>query len=388
MEEPRLTRRRFVHQTAMGAAALAAGVSAAGSIPVGNAAGADTSKILSYNPDMEYRRCGKTGWMVSAVCLGGHWKRVNKMVPGIFEGDSWLSLNVNDPGFEKNRYDVVTRCIERGINYIDACTHKEIQAYSKALQGRRDKMYLGWSWYEREGHRHDQCNVKNFMQVLDDSLKLCRQEYVDLWRLYAGLGGHRTERGEWIGDRGQGDSVFFHSKAECEAFAEAADRAKKQGKTRMTGVSCHDLPWLKYMMETYPGQMDVVITPYTAKTKALPDDGTGFFAAVKKCDCGLFGIKPFAGTSLFKGDSSPGNPHEEEDNRLARLAIRYILCHPAMTAPIPGLINPQQVDNVALAVKERRELDVKEKAELERAMDRAWANLPYHYRWLKDCEYI
>ncbi|OHB78599.1 MAG: hypothetical protein A2V98_24665 [Planctomycetes bacterium RBG_16_64_12] len=337
---------------------------------------------------MEYRRAGKTGWMVSAVCLGGHWKRVNQMVPGLFSGQSWLSADVNNPDFQKNRYDVVSRLIERGINYIDACTHKEIQAYSNALRGRRDKMYLGWSWYEREGHLHEQCNVKNFMEALDESLKLSNQEYVDLWRLYAGLGGHRGEDGQWVGHEGEGEWPFFHSKAECDAFAEALDWAKKQGKARMTGVSCHDLPWLKYMMETYPDQIDVVITPYTAKTKVLPDDDTGFFAAVKKCDCGLFGIKPFAGNSLFTGDSSPGNPHEEEDNRLARLAIRYILANPAITAPIPGLINVQQVDNVALAVKERRELDVEEQAELDRAMDRAWANLPYHYRWLKHCEWI
>ena len=40
------------------------------------------------------------------------------------------------------------------------------------------------------------------------------------------------------------------------------------------------------------------------------------------------------------------------------MAIRYILCNPAITAPIPGLINAQQVDNVAVAVKERRSLDL------------------------------
>ena len=59
-----------------------------------------------------------------------------------------------------------------------------------------------------------------------------------------------------------------------------------------------------------------------------------------------------------------------------------------MAAPIPGMISPQQVDNVALAVKERRELDKEEKAELERAMDRAWANLPAGYQWLKEWEYV
>jgi hypothetical protein len=46
------------------------------------------------------------------------------------------------------------------------------------------------------------------------------------------------------------------------------------------------------------------------------------------------------------------------------------------------------VDNVALAVKERRELDVKERADLERAMDRAWASLTPDYQWLKNWEYV
>ena len=107
-----------------------------------------------------------------------------------------------------------------------------------------------------------------------------------------------------------------------------------------------------------------------------------------KNDVGWFGIKPFAGTSLFTGDSSPASPHAEADSRLARLTLRYILNNPRITAPIPGMITPDQVDNAALAVKERRELDVKERAELDRAMDRAWANLPYHYQWLKDWEYV
>jgi len=378
MAEIRITRREFVRDSAVGAAALAAGWSAA-TVPVGNALGADTTKILSYNPDMEYRRCGKTNWMVSAACLGGHWKRVNMMVPGLFEGESWLGINVNNPGFEKNRYDVVTRCIERGVNYIDACTHLEIQAYSKALKGRRDQMHLGWSWYEREARNKNQCNPKALMAVLDDSMRQCKEDYVDLYRITCGVDGQRGPDGQWI---------FPHTAAESEGIAAALDLAKKSGKARATGVSSHDLPWLRYMMEKFPDQIDVVVTPYTAKTKALPEDTSGFWAALKKCDVGMFGIKPFSSAALFKGDSSPASPHVEEDNRLARLAIRYILCNPAITAPIPGMINPEQVDNVALAVKERRELDAQEKAELERAMDRAWANLPFHYQWLKRFEVV
>jgi aryl-alcohol dehydrogenase-like predicted oxidoreductase len=313
------------------------------------------------------------------VCLGGHWKRVNLVVPGVYKGDSWLSANLNDAGFQKNRYDVVTRCIERGINYIDACTGAEIQAYSKALEGRRDKMYLGWSWYEREARSPKQCTGDALMAVFEDSLRVCKQEYVDLYRIVCGVDGRRGKDGKWI---------YPHNEEQSAGIAEGLRRAKKSGKSRFTGISSHDRPWLKYMMETFPDVIDAVVTPYTAGTKVLPNDETGFFAAVQKCDCGFFGIKPFAGTSLFKGDSTPGNPHEEEDHRLARLAIRYILCNPAITAPIPGMINAQQVDNVALAVKERRELDVEERAELDRAMDRTWACLPPNYQWLKNWQYI
>jgi aryl-alcohol dehydrogenase-like predicted oxidoreductase len=379
MNDHRVTRRQFVRDAAAGAAGLAAGAATLGIVPVGNPTEVETRGILNYNPDMEYRRCGKTEWMVSAVCLGGHWKRVDTMVPGIFRAGSWLSADLDDPDFQQNRYDVVTRCIERGINYIDACTGAEIKAYSKALEGRRDQMYLGWSWYEREARSPKQCNGDALMKVFDDSLKECNQEYVDLYRIVCGVDGHAGPNGEWI---------FPHTLAESEGIAEGLDRAKRSGKARMTGISSHDRPWLKYMMETFPDQIDVVITPYTAKTKMLPDDPTGFFAAVKYCDCGFFGIKPFSGNGLFKGDSSPGNPHEEEDNRLARFALRYILSNPVITAPIPGMINPEQVDNVAVAVMQRRHLDAAEQAELDRAMDRCWATLPPHYQWLKDWEWV
>jgi len=144
MADRKVTRRKFV-QTG---AAAAAGVVAAGA--ASRLSAADKKKILNYNEDMEYRPCGKTGMMVSAACLGGHWKRVDKMVPGVFKGRGWLSAKLDDPGFQKNRRDVVTRCIERGMNYIDACTVQECKAYAKALEGRRDKMYFGFSWYQEE----------------------------------------------------------------------------------------------------------------------------------------------------------------------------------------------------------------------------------------------
>ncbi len=353
----KLTRREFVRDTAVTAAAVAAvGLTPTFTVHAQNPEKADTSKILNYNPDMEYRRCGKTDLMISAVCLGGHWKRIDKVVP-------------KNSDFDKNRYDVVTRCIERGINYIDACTGGEVMAYSKALKGRRDKMYLGYSWCEHEVRSEAWRSVDKLKQSFDEGLKQAGLDHVDLWRITM-----HEQSGR-------------HPNQEVEQLVKALEWAKKSGRARFTGISSHDRPHIKWMIETWPKVFEAICTPYTAKTKVV-EDASGLWAAMKKQDVGWFGIKPFASNSLFKGDSSPESPTFDEDNRIARLAIRYILCNPAITAPIPGLITQQQVDNMALAIKERRELDKEEKADLDRAMDRAWANLPSHYQWLKNWEYV
>jgi len=367
MDGGELTRRQFVVGAA--AAAVASGsilpAAGAGERPQG---APDPRKILNYNPDMEYRRCGKTGLMVSAIALGGHWKRLVKIIGGN-EPKGWMSTDIAQPAFQKNRYDVVTRCIERGINYVDACCGEEILAYSRALRGRRDKMYFGYSWHVRESRYPEWRSAKKLQEGLDLGLKEAGLDYCDLWRI------------SLLVDSGK------HTRGEVEEAVAALDWAKKTGRARFVGVSSHDRAHLKHLVETYPQQMEVILTPYTAKTKVVEDE-SGLWAAVRKHDVGWFGIKPFASNSVFKGDGSPDGPHVEEDNRIARLCIRSILANPAITAPIPGLISVAQVDNVCAAIKERRDLDAQEKAELDQAMDRAWASLPPEYRWMKDWDFV
>jgi hypothetical protein len=359
MKERRVTRREFMKQSAVAAAGLAAAAAA-------HAAETDTKKILNYNPNMEYRPLGKTGLMISAVCLGGHWKRIDKVVRT--EGVGWLSGSIDHPDFQKNRYDVVTRCIEAGMNYIDACWSNEVMAYTRAVKGRRDKIYMGCSWGDKELRFAPYRTKEALLKTLENGLKTSGLDYADLWRITM-----HEQSGK-------------HTEGEVEEMMKALEAAKKQGKARFTGFSSHDRPHIKGMIEKYPNIVDALCTPYTAKTKELPQDS--LFETVRKYNVGVFGIKPFASNSIFKGDSSLASPTAEEDDRVARMAIRYILCNPAVTAPIPGLVNNHQVDNVAAAVKERRELDQAEKAELDKAMNEAWAKLPPDYQWLKDWEYV
>jgi predicted aldo/keto reductase-like oxidoreductase len=264
---------------------------------------------------------------------------------------------------------LVSRCIARGINYIDACTREEVIMYSKALKGRRDKMYLGYSWYQNEMRNGSYRTLAKLQESFDNGLKQAGLDYVDLWRVTC----H--------------EQSSKHSEGEIEELIKTLAWAKKTGRARFTGISSHDRPHIRKLIEKYPDDLQVIVTPYTAKTKVV-EDADGLWAAMKKLDVGWFGIKPYSSGSLFKGDGTPGNPHAEADDQLSRLAIRYILCNPAITAPIPGMIRPEQVDNVALAVKERRELDTQERAMLDEANERAWAALPRGYQWLKDWEYV
>jgi len=113
-------------------------------------------------------------------------------------------------------------------------------------------------------------------------------------------------------------------------------------------------------------------------SKKAPTDSV--FEALKKQDVGAFGIKPFAAGSLFMKD-------RKTNFERARLAIRYIL-HSNTVIPIPGLNRVEEVDNVAKAMMERRELDVKETAELDNANRQAMAKLPKNYQWLKNWQYV
>jgi aryl-alcohol dehydrogenase-like predicted oxidoreductase len=291
-----------------------------------------------------------------------------------FKGEGYSKQdfeNVKNPAFIQNRHDTVSRLIEVGINYIDACAGAEVLTYSKVLKGRRDKMYLGYSWSEREPRGREWRSGKKLIEGLDLSLKEAGLDYVDLWRI--------TLPTQNVSDVGELARVE-------EATAEALLLAKKQGKARFGGVSTHNRVWLKSLIEQYPKQLDVVLFPYTPVSKELPADSV--FQAIRKHQVGVFGIKPFGSNALFQGDSSPNHPQKEEDDRRARLAIRYVLGNPAITAPIPGLVGPHHVDNVAKAVMERRKLDPQEQAELHQAATRMWASLGPNYQWLKNWEYV
>jgi hypothetical protein len=385
MVRDKINRRDFVFAGALAAGALAGSAQAQTQAPSkakapaqakapAPAIPASTKNILNYNPNMEYRRLGKTGLMVSAVSLGGHWKRIEidigkDKAPARYSDSDFSYPKI--PGFMQSRDRVMAHCIDVGINYLDAMAAPEVVAYGQLLKGRRDKFYFGYAWWQKEPRYAQYRTADRLVQGLEENLKEAGLDYVDIWRIALPMEG--------VPDLSELQRVE-------EATVAGLAKAKQQGKARFTGVSSHNRMWLKSLIEAYPKQIEVVLFPYTAGSKELPTDS--LFDAIKENDVGAFGIKPFADNSLFAGTSFPNDPHAAEDDRRARLALRYILSNPAITAPIPGLINVHQIDNAVAAIRERRQLDLKEKAELEDATRQMWARLSPGHEWLRDWEYV
>jgi aryl-alcohol dehydrogenase-like predicted oxidoreductase len=357
-----VTRREFVQQTT----AIAAGA-AVGANLVGQAAGealdpprdanpsappCDVTKTRSYNPNMEYRRLGRTGLMVSAVGIGGHVKR--------------NPYRTNSPDFKKNRREVLMACIDHGINYADPCGAGEVLFVAEALGKDREKMYLGFDW---RGARNPSIagDLTKMKDQLDTGLRDAKLEYVDLWRV--------TMR----------EQTSRNSEKEIETVAQALEWAKKTGKARFTGLSTHHRPWIAEAVAKYP-QFEVIVTPYSAGSNEKPEGS--MFEALRKYDVGLIGIKPFASGTIFKSGGAPDSATKQEDDERGQLALRHVLSTDALHCTIPGLITVDQVKNAVAAVKERRRFDLAETERLQQMVREMWDNLPHAYQWLREWKWV
>ena len=101
-----MNRRRFMRTGAAAVAAVAAGAS--GNFVASAADDEAIKKTRSYSPEMEYRRLGSTGLWVSAVCFGGHWKRVGKVtgqpIPMQLDDDEFFCIGDNNPLSDDGRF--------------------------------------------------------------------------------------------------------------------------------------------------------------------------------------------------------------------------------------------------------------------------------------------
>jgi len=169
------------------------------------------------------RPLGKTGLMVTIVCLGG-----------------WDIGNVKD---KDEAVSIMHEAVDEGMTFFDNCWDyhdggsEEIMGRALSSNGRRDKVFLMTKVCARDH--------KGALKHLDDSLRRLRTDRVDLWQF------HGTQ---WDDDA----ELIFDPE---DGALKAALEARKAGKVRFIGFTGHKNPRFHKAMLDRPFEWDTVQMP-------------------------------------------------------------------------------------------------------------------------------
>ncbi len=215
--------------------------------------------------------------------------------------------------------------LDRGVNYIDtspdyAGTRSE-QAIGKAIQGRRNELFIATKWCTSDGHVRQGSSVETYIESIEASLKRLQTDYVDLVHVHAC------------------DSV---DRLLDPNVHEAFDRMKQQGKVRFMGVSTHT-PNLEEVARTAisSDRFDVMMLAYHhgawPHQRAIIDE-----AAAR--GIGVVAMKTLKGAK-HKGlvDSLP------EADSYAQSAFKWVLSNSAVSCLVVSFFENPQIDEYLYA---------------------------------------
>jgi len=121
---------------------------------------------------MEYRSLGRSGVMVSPLCLG--------------------AMNFGGPTNKEDTIAIINRALEAGINFIDTANvynaGESERVVGAALQanGRRDEVVLATKVYGQVGQGPNEQGVSRYhlIKACEDSLRRLQTDRIDLYQLH------------------------------------------------------------------------------------------------------------------------------------------------------------------------------------------------------------
>ena len=327
---------------------------------------------------MHYRKLGKTNFNVSEVSLGT-WQI----------GAGWG--NVSDTDAER----VLHAAIDSGINFFDTADvygdGRSERYIAKVLSATKTEVFVATKAGRRlQPHTADGYNRENLTAFVERSLKNLRRDRLDLVQLHC----PPTE-------------VYYRP----EVFA-ALDELKRAGKIQHYGVSVEKVEEALKATD-FPGiaTVQIIFNIFRQRPKEL------FFPLAQQRDVGILVRLPLSsgllsgkitrhtafaaddhrsfnrkGEQFDRGETFSGVDFEtaldavDEIRRLvpegvsmAKLALRWILDHPAVSCVIPGARNEEQVlQNVAAT--DLPPLNADQAAVLAKLYDQKIRDL-VHQRW-------
>jgi myo-inositol catabolism protein IolS len=289
---------------------------------------------------MQYRILGKTGWKVSAVSMGC-W--------GI--GGQW-----GDVG-EKQALETIHAALDVGVNLFDtadAYGMGQSEIYTgKALKEKRSSVYIATkvgNWGRRFDDPPALRSMYSIINSCHASLYRLDTDYIDLYQCHVQTPEHP------------------------EAFVEAFELLKKQGKIRHYAISTNSVEGLE-SVNTENGIVSCQIN-YSLLSRSAEKD---ILPYCREHNIGVLLRGPIAQGLLvdkFTTDTrfddtvrqkwNPGGAQRDdflkkldtvadlralvpEGSTMLEFALQFVLANPAVTCPIPGMKTPEQARQNAAA---------------------------------------
>jgi predicted aldo/keto reductase-like oxidoreductase len=297
MTSPSPNRRGFLQATAAGLAAASIPESAEaqrlGRQPI-NAGG------------IPLRPLGKTGEMVSLLCLGGH-----------------ASTNPQKLS-EQESLRLIQRAVDEGITFMDNCWDyhnggaEERMGKALAEGGRRDKVFLMTKVCGR--------TAKEAQSDLEDSLRRLKTDRIDLWQFH-----------EIVYDNDP-DWIFAPDGAYQTGL-----KALKEGKVRYLGFTGHKDPiiHLKMLGMPVPFEWASVQMPLNVMDVHYRSFQRNVLPVLLQRNIGVLAMKSLGGTGVIV--TRAGIPVED--------ALRYVLSLPISTL-VSGIDSEKVLDQNLKIVRE------------------------------------
>jgi aryl-alcohol dehydrogenase-like predicted oxidoreductase len=244
-----------------------------------------------------HRRLGRTGFEVSDIVVGGG--------------------RISGPKGE----DIVRLALDRGVNYVDTSpdysANGSEEAVGKAIEGRREGVFLATKFCTARGHLGPGTSVADYMGLVESSLKRLRTDYVDL--------------------------VHVHSCDETERLLdpnmhEAFDRLRESGKARFLGFSSHTPNLVQVANAAIESKrFDVMMLAY--HHGIWPQLAEVIGRARREADMGVVAMKTLKGA---KHNGLAG--FREHAEAYSQAALKWALSNPDVSCAVISFFEFQHVD--------------------------------------------
>jgi len=276
-----MKRRIFIRNSALGSLAL--------TIPAIRAFG------NNFSPDYNIpkRVLGNTGEKLSIIGFGG------------------IMLNDNPQDFAN---ELISKAYDLGVNYYDVAPNygNAQERMGPALKPYRKKCFLAC-----KTHRRDAVGAQ---ETLDESMKLLKTDYFDLYQLHALSSVEQVEKAF-----GPGGAM------------ETIEKAKKAGKLKYVGFSAHSVDAALLAMKNY--DFDSILFPMNFACWHSGNFGPQVYEEAQKRGMGVLALKAMALTRLNEGEEKIFKNvwyRPIQDEEIMKMALKFTLSKNITAAVPPG----------------------------------------------------